>query len=726
MQRFKLSWLTTTLLFIAFSINGIAQFSFKPKRTNLVIQFSTETGWKLTNTLNTQTYAQFKDENAYVQIINNELRVYTMSAELWNSHPNSTLMNLINIKYTSVVTDTGSTWFDPFSSFWISSSGGHLRIFKYYETINSRNSHGNKVTYTNHFIENHLFLNQFKHSEITSTSTIFMVSPKGNIFEIDKNTNIWRFILKNRTLTAWTSEPPTEKMLFHIFKPEDFKKIIPLGSKDGKFLFQVVNHQNKMGLASITKDFFQVIIQVPPIFDFISPSLNSDFNLIFNNNKLGVLYYLPKKDEDEIREFKSFYTSSKTKVSVSLGKNKSGVLLADGEPFTVTKNGITKSSADFETNINYGLEIIENNLLLYTDYNTTLNIHNSGLYKIAQQNWYIKPKNELIVKYPTSILKVDNLGTSKPLSYSVCTPNGFLKITKVTDLNTPQFFIAASLLTDLPIDSIVPIPEYDESTYKFLSNEKWGLMTIKNESINVVLPAEFDWIQHFGEKKSLLLTNQNQFGWYGIDYCSTTNLPFYIKPKSSFFKLYSGNSINPNIKCNQKNNGFYSAQSFNDYYIYNTRKETGNNDLHSAWIKEYLNEKPILNSEKIIIVSSHFNVTQNGHMAIYNRNLKPLEFNNYDSVLVSKSNTILYDTDNQIINKTETSPSAKSPTIIAAFYQGKPLKSINKYQTKYYNGEFFIVQKDDVWLVLNPNGKPTTKNNFANKLAAYIFVNSLK
>jgi hypothetical protein len=693
------------------------QFSYHPKKTNLTMAYTPDSGWTLTNSAGNKTYCTFNQENVYIQIVQNELRVYHMSQGLWNSHPDSRFMDIIHVPYESYRIDTNKARFDPFSSFWVSASGGHIRIFKYYEKMQYPRKGTSQKTYYNQYVANHIYLNQNKKSKMTSKNTIFMITPQGNIFEIDHQRKIWRFILKNRTLTAWSSDPPKENMMFHIFNKEDFKAIIPIGIKDGMYQFQVINHQNKMGLAALTKDYFQVIITVPPLFDFISPALNNDFHYIYNENRLGVLFFLPTEKENEIPEFRSFYTSAQKQIGTTDIQTRTSQILSDDKSFKIAKNNHQYKSTDFKSDINYRLEIVHSDLLLYNEYSEEQNVFHSGLYRISQNRWYLKPDNHLLTQYPTAILQTQNIGTQKPLSYSVYTLNGDPRAKDQSELTSPNFFYLASLVTDTPMDSIEHIKEYDNYTYKFKNSDQWGLMRIYQQDFSILVPSKHDKIIPFGDQKSLLLFKEQQLGWYGMNYRYSSTEAQWIPANSSSIHLYSGNSTEEH-SCNGFPDTEYSAEYINKHYVFNTHTS----ELDKAWIQKVINSDPLLPSQDIETYLGYFNVTSDSKMVLYNHKLKSIELPSYDSTVAISDVLLLYNTQNQkTISEFEFD--VESSELVASYYKTKPI-SFKKFDSVYYYNNYFVVHENNEWNILSLEGKSLLKSLFKSADEAFKQVNS--
>lgn len=717
MNRFVFVLLTTIILLLAGSFSAQGQFSYHPKKTNLTIYYTPESGWKLTNSAGTKTYHSFTEENAYVQVLRNELRIYHMSQGLWNTHPASRFMDMIHIPYESFQIDTNSARFDAFSSFWISSSGGHIRIFKYREKMPYPRTGTPEKTYYNQYVANHLYLNQNKKSKMTSKNTIYMISPQGNIFEIDHQRQIWRFILKNRTLTAWSSDPPKADMMFHIFKKEDFKAIIPIGVKNDMYQFQVINHQNKMGIASLTKDYFQVVINIPPLFDFISPALENDFHLIYNDQKLGILYFLPVEKEDEIPEFKSFYTSAQKELGTVGVQNRVSEILSDQKAFTVTKNNHQYESKDFKSEINYRLEIVHSDMLLYNEYSEEKKIFHSGLYRISQNKWYMNPENHLLTQYPTAILQTKNIGTSKPLSYSAYSSNGDPRVKDQTDLTSQSFFYLASLVTDTPIDSIESIKTYDNYTYKFRNIDQWGVMRIQDQNFSILVPAEHDRVMPFGYQKSLLLFKENQIGWYGMNYRKSSTKAEWIPANISSVHLYAGNSPEKG-SCNGFPDTEYSAQYINKHFVFNAQTPESN----KAWIQKTIHSETLLSAQNIDAYPGYFNSISNSKMALYNHKLKPIELPTYDSTVAISDMLLLYNTQKQQpISNSQFD--VESSELVASYYMTKPI-SFKKFNSIYYYNNYFVVQEDGQWNILSSEGKPLLKSLFKSADDAFLQINT--
>tara|TARA_R110002050_G_scaffold200591_1_gene335490 strand:+ start:33520 stop:35688 length:2169 start_codon:yes stop_codon:yes gene_type:complete len=722
MHRINIKMLTTLLFLFSASLSVVGQFTFKAKRANLTIKFSQTEGWTLSNQADNKTYLQFKEENAYIQIINNQLRVYTMSTGLWNTHPDAKFMDAIHIKSEKRDILANSNFFDSFSSFWISSAGGHLRIFKYPETIYLSNDKGINSPVHNKFVGNHLFLNQQKNSQISSTTSIFMISPSGNVFELDKGKSIWRFILKNRTLTSWSSDPPTDKMAFNIFSRDDFKQVISVGEKDNQYLFQVINHENKMGLASLSKDYFQVTIDVPPLFDFITPSIHINYHIIYSDHKLGVLYFLPQENKEEIPEFKTFYTPSKHLLFCDNRNHGSGDLLSDHNSFTITKKGSIYSSELFNSSINFGVEIINQDLLLYNEFSETKPISNSGLYRISQNIWYITPEQNLLKHYPEAIIQVQNTANENPISYSIYNSTGNLEYEDITSYTSPEFKHLASRVTQLPIDSITPIPSFTDSSFLFKTEDKWGVLTIKNENISIQLPANYQSITPFGKDQSLLLFNDGKFGWYGYPKNFKVGSPQLIAPYTTHFNLYDGN----NLKQDEtSSNTHYSAEIIGSKHVFNISEKLNNRIKQTAWVTDEMELFHELDAKIITPVHRFINVEnkESIKMQLYSSNLKLVKTAPYDSIIYSE-NWVLLVSKKAInhINQNITS----YPVIVDGFYGTKRLSFLKKYEVVYFYNDHFLAFKKNIWQVFNPDGQLSSKQVFPNYIAAKSYIEKLQ
>ena len=717
--------LTIMLAFIT-TLSSFGQFSYKAKKANLTINFSKESGWQLTNQAGTKTYFEFSDENAYIQIVGNTLHLYKMSQGLWNTHPDSKFMDKIHIQKTSKPILANENAFDKFSSFWISSSGGHIRISRYPETITYKQGTSTPKKIQNKYLGNSIFLNQNKSAKISSQNTIFMIAPSGDVFEINPALKTWRLILPNRTLTHWSSEAPSDKLLFNIFKKSDYKKIISIGTKNNKFYFQVINHDNKMGLAYLSKDYFQVVIEVPPLFDFISPSLNSDYHLIQNNAQLGVLYFPISQDEDKIIEFKSFYTPAKTTLMAEVTNSKSGLLLSDDITFTVTKNGVIKTSKDFTSNLNFGIEMVNSDLILYKEYNENLKVSHSGLFRISQSQWYIKPEKNLLVGYPSATLEV-NHSPSQTTLYSCYSANGYLKMENVSSQNSKRFTALTALIVETEIDTIIPIPEFDSFTYKYKSLDKWGILHIKNEEFKLITSAKYDWVQHYGNQKSLLIINENKFGWYGVNYLSSDSTPFLIEPKTTTLSLSKKNSII--IDFISSNSYTHTVEFSNNHFIFNTMISGNSKALYSAWIQTTFNSNHINSSSKIQSTPGYFNLInitgETESMSLINHKLKPIIQTNYDSVSILDNQMLLFDKTKSAIFTLQSGEQIKRTQLISGFYIGKPVKNLNKYEYVYYYEKHYLAKKDNTWTVLEKDGKPSHKLPFKTITEAFTFAYTL-
>jgi hypothetical protein len=719
--------LLTIIFTFCNNLSSFGQFSYKAKRANLTINFDKESGWILTNQAGTKTYFEFSDENAYIQIVDNTLRIYKMSAGLWNSHPDSKFMDKIHIKNTSTSILANASAFDTFSSFWISSAGGHIRIFRYAESITNPDEKSESKVLNNKYVGNSIFLNQNKSAKISSKNTLFMISPSGDVFEIDPAIKTWRLILPNRTLTHWTSDPPTDKLLFNIFKKSEFKKVISIGTKNDKYYFQIIDHNNKMGLAYLTKDYFQVVMEIPPLFDFITPSFKTDYHLILNENKLGVLYFAYAQNEDEIKEFKSFYTTAKTTLFSHGSDLNKGPLLGDENTFSITKNAIKKTSNDFLCDLSFGIEIINNDLILYTEFDETKEINQSGLFRISQSQWYIKPEKNMLIGYPSTTLEVNHTSTND-LLYNCYSSNGYLKMENVSNKNISQFTALTAFILETQIDTLIAIPEFDTFTFKFKSLEKWGIIYIKDENFKLITPAKYDWVQHYGNHKSLLIINENKFGWYGINYSSSESLPILIEPINTSLSLSQknllivDNILSPNLTTHR-------VEFSNNHFIFNTITKGDSKPYYSAWIQKTFNGEQINATSKIESAEGYFNLIniQNNteSMSLLNHKLKPIVQTKYDSISIIENQMLLFDNSQSQSFTLNSGEQINRAEVIGGFYVGKPVKTLSKYENVYYYENHFLAKKDNSWLVLEKDGKPAHKLPFKSILEAFAFTRSL-
>lgn len=708
--------LTTTLLLFFTSLLGLSQFSFTPKKANIQLKYSAETGWTVFDITGTKTITTFLNQNAYLQIIGDQLNIYTMSNGLWNTHPPSKFMDKIHIPHESFHIETNPSRFDAFSSFWISATGGHIRIFKYKETISTKRKDGTLEKRSNQNVANRIFLNGNSKTQISSKNTLFMIAPKGNIFEIDHELNIWRFILTNRTLTPWTSEPPTEKMVFHIFDPIEFKSIIPVGKKDNRYIFQIIDHHNKMGIASLSMDYFQIEYDIPPLFDFISPSLHTDFHLIFNEKKMGILHFLPIENENEIPLFKIEYTTAlhvlqSTRSPQSIAK----IMVDDVEPPNSSKEGST--SKTIEINHLFGIEKITDDLLLYKDYSLPLNIHGSGLYRMSQGNWYISPKRNLIKTYPTAFVdhRIDTNGVDH---YSVFNKNGKSLTEDVTNKNSAAFFFLTGKILEMEIDSMVNIPEFESCIYKCRVQGKWGLVKIDHENFQTILPPIYQRIDHMGYKKSLVLTNEHTFDWYGIDYTSPDSSIKLVQKKNPLH-IYKKNSL-----TNTGTSLLGSAQFLNELYIYNQYQLP----KQESFIYNVKDNAPILSAKRTHVYPSFLHVEQlQGSIikhSLWGFNLKQKSMNHFDSISVHEEITLFYNL--QIIKEF---PSVSGKTyyysVTEALLNEKPLKEIKKYNQLFFCKSLFIAFTGKNWNVIDPYHIREFTQNYSSFEEALLFIDGL-
>jgi hypothetical protein len=329
------------------------------------------------------------------------------------------------------------------------------------------------------------------------------------------------------------------------------------------------------------------------------------------------------------------------------------------------------------------------------------------------------------VNYPSSILEFEESSRDKPFKYSVSTPTGYFDAEGISEFNSPDFFMITSLILEYPIDSLASIPEYDSFTFKFLSEKKWGLVHIENENMQVLLPPKYDWIQHFGFQKSLLLTNNYQLGWYGIDYCGETNTIKLVEQHSSKLELFPGNSATQKLSCNTVNSSYHSAEYFGEYLVFNSRTPNLNSQIKTAWVQEGFKTTPIIKGHHISVINQHINVISNNKMQLFSKKLKHIELDTYDSVLVNNIHVIMYNKKETLEIINQNGEPIIRPKLVAAFYQNKPIKSLQKYSTKYYNGKHFMVEKGGKWFVLQPDGKPISKTVFSSFSQAITFENTL-
>ena len=707
--------ITTLFLLLLFPNFGYTQFSYQPKSTDLLFLYSDSIGWTITNRMGTDTIESFKNENAYIQLLGDEVKIYKMSENLWNTHPQPKFLDRIHIPYRQHQLPDNSAPTDYYSSFWVSASNGHIRVFKYPETISVK-----EKTFSNKNLGNHIFLNKNKKSAISSKNTIFMISPKGNIFEIDQKLKIWRFILTNRTLTPWTSEPPSEKMVFHIFKKEDFKKVIPLGKKDNKYLFQIIDHNNKVGIASLTTDYFQITYEVPTLFDFISPSLNNDFHLVYNNGKLGVLYFLPQESENQITEFKTVYTPAKHKLFCAGLKGNPQPLFADGNTFTVMKKTQRYTSSDFSSEMYFGIEQDSNDYIIYNEYAKDGTISNSGLYRISQNAWYIQPEKNYIKVYPKALLETQFKTTSSPITYSVYSKKGRPLTTNISNFESRNFFYLTSTILDVEMDTLAPLTGYDSETYKFRSLGEWGVIHIKEDKFQIVLPPEYVNIKRMGYKKSLVLTKKQSFDWYGIQYAPDKETSTSLVRNQAPLILYENNALKENSKAS-----IVEAIRFNESYIYNFHvNSTPKAEVYSEHMElpKLTGEKVLPCSEFIWVIDSKSNTPNR----LYNWNLKPIETKPFDSVIVDNDIVLLVDTHQSKKLNTPTGEKVLSYQIKEGFYKRKPIKSIKKYDEMYYQSKFLIARDNTEWIIIDPTHTKKIDGKFTTLFEASSLIHSLK
>ncbi len=714
MERFRLKEITATLLFFTTCFFCYGQFSFTPKRANLNLKFSNETGWTISDITGSKILTSFKDQNAYIQIVDHQLKIYTLPNGLWNTHPTLQFMNKIHIPHQTFVIATNPSRFDSFSSFWISATGGHIRIFKYDETFEITTPDGKKQKRSNQNVTNHIFINGNSKTQISSRNTIFMISPKGTIFEIDHKLNIWRFILTNRTLTPWTSDPPTEKMVFHIFDSKDFKTLIPIGKKGNKYIFQIINHENKMGIASLSTDYFQIEYPIPPLFDFISPSLYTDYHMVYNDNKLGTLHFLALADENEIPMFKTEYTGAKKSITSHANQNISQPLLIDYSPLSKTKS--SQNQEYLETNHLFGIEKISDDLLLYNEYDKEKEIHASGLYRVSQENWYISPNQNLLKSFPNAILDFKITADGKP-SYSVYSRNGGGLALNIVDKNSSKFLFLTCQVLEMEIDSMTCIPEYDTNIFKIRVNGKWGLIEIQNENFKILLAPTYKRITHLGEKKSLVLTKEHSFDWFGVNYSISNSLPQLITDQNPLI-IYEHNSF-----TKAQNATIGTAQYIHELYIYN------NPNTKESLIYDTKENLPVLITNYTKAYPTFLHTVTYFHTkprhSILNYNLKIQKITNFDSIHIQGNLTLFLRKDMPKETFTPSNITIKNYQIGSALINNKRIKGVQKYGEIYFHNSLFIAKDASKWIIIDPEGKQNFPQGHPSFAAAIQYINRL-
>lgn len=707
--------LTTTVFFFFITANIVAQFSYQPRRTNILVTYSEDIGWKISDITGQNVFTTLISKNAFIQVLGTELKVYEMAVGLWNTQSDPEFLDRIHTSFTTYNIPFDANRFDYFSSFWISADGGHIRFFKKPQIVKNTSVKNQPDQWANKNLGNHIFINGNRKTKISSKTSIYMIAPQGNIFEIDHTKNIWRFILTNRTLTPWSSDPPTEKMVFQIFRKEDFKSVIPIGNKNNKFWFQIVDHDNKMGLATLTMDYFQITYEIPPLFDFISPSLANNYHLVFNDEKLGVLYFLPNDNDDEIAQFETIYTPAKKSLSAMGTQKKPGLLLADNNEFSIQKNGRISKSSDFKSTNFFSIEIGDANKILYNEYSQKENINNSGLYNFAQRLWFIPPHKSLLTSYPNANLETQINTNLYANTYSAFSKNGMSIVEDVSNMNSRKFFKLISQITDLEVDSMMVIPDFTVPTFKFRASEKWGVLQVHDSKITVLVKPNYLRIDQFGTKESLALTNENSFDWFGINYSEMdkgyqikrNNQPLILDPQNSLLETSNSNSSKASI--------------LNGNFIYSSNSK--------AFVFKSPEETPVISGTNLTVINDFIwseNKTKSKNL-LYSSNLKIVKTPNFDSAFAENNLVILLRF--QASEKFEAPEGENlSPfTVVSAFYSGKTIKALSKLNDVYYYNSFFVGKNDNnQWQVVDPSGIQAIKESFGTLIDACGLVNSLK
>ncbi|MGB0390974.1 MAG: hypothetical protein ACPGD5_05360 [Salibacteraceae bacterium] len=704
--------LTTTLLVLLYGITALAQFSYQPKRTCVTFIHNEESGWKVTDYTGTKTVASIKSENAFVQILGNEMLVYEMPVTLWNTAKNPEILEkLFTSKKTySLVNDLNR--FDQFSTFWISAANGHIRIFKKPQNIEIEDENGTKLELSNKNIGNHIFINKSKKSKISSPNNLYMIAPKGNIFEIDKSRNIWRFILTNNTLTPWSSNPPDQRLVFEIFKPEDFKTVIPVGKKNNKYWFQIIDHNNKMGLATLTTDLFQISYEVPPLFDFISPSISNDIHLVYNEEKLGVLIFsATNNNNNESRAFQTFYSPAKQSLVANGSQKQPSLLLADNKPWKSLQNKSQLITNNYFIPLYFGIKKLDEKTILYNETSTEPGIKNSGIFNFHQSQWFIPPSKSRLTSYPNATLESFLTDDSTPIKYSVYTKYGMPLYTNISDYSSHSFFHLTSQVTNLEIDSMEIIKEFKLPTFKIHTSNGWGVLQIDNTKFNILIAPHYLHIDQFGAKESLILTNENSFDWFGINY-SNPNKKYELVKGSSSLNLDQNNSL---IQPSSTKIAAAHADIINDNYIYCSDKK--------SFALKNLSEAPVISGAKIQIQNGYLWVQSYSEKSnsLYSSSLKKLKTPDFDSVFTSNSTVILINKSKQKIIPVNNSKPVIAYKIAGAYSSGKLIKSLFKLREVYfYKSSFIGLNQKNEWLILDQIGQQKTETIFNTWKEAYL------
>ena len=710
--------IANTLLFLFVSNLLVAQFTYQPRRANLNMSYSEEKGWVITDITGSKIIAKLQSKNAFIQITGEEVKIYEMPERLWNIHSSPLFLDKLNIPYSTHSIPYDSARFDLFSALWISAEGGHIRVFKRKQSVNIQTKAGRTEQRSNQNIGNHIFINRYRKAKISSTTNVFMIAPQGNIFEIDQSRNIWRLILTNRTVTPWSSTSPTDKMVFQIFKQEDFKTVIPIGIKDNKYWFQIINHSNKMGLASLTSNYFQITYEIPPLFDFISPSLINDFHLVYNENKLGILFFHPSKTKYDLPVFETIYTNAQKSLMADGALNRTAELLSDGQKFSVTSKGKQYSSMDFTTTSRYGIEILDNHKIIANESQPSSNKTHSGLYNYQQNKWFIFPSKDFLTPYSESNLETTTTNLPFKNSYSVYSKNGMSIYQNVSDLDSHDFMHVTATITNLKIDSMVRIPEFTKPTFKFRVAKKWGVIQIINADFKILVKPDYLWVDQFGSKESLILAKESTFDWFGVIYGSSDSNYHWL---NDFPEISLDKNNKPVTKRWATQDTFASVILFGTRYIYNSNGR--------AKVINQVTQELEVTSSKVSILNNFLwsKPFTNISSSLYTRDLKLIETAFFDSAFATEESIILLNTQKPTLLNLTDSTEITSFGVAACIYKDKKVKSIVKYPEILFHENLFVAKnKDGIWIVFDVSGKQPISRSFSSPTEGIEAINELK
>ncbi len=464
-----------------------------------------------------------------------------------------------------------------------------------------------------------------------------------------------------------------------------------------------------MGIASLSSDYFEITYNVPPIFDFISPSINSKFHLVAQKEKLGILEFLPQEDENEIPEFKTTYLPVKKKIHTGSCKSKKFEVLMDGKiiPDTLFSYDHTK------INHHFGIIKLENDLILYNESDPNGTFHQSGLYKVGQTKWFLPPSANKLTPYKNALLEMNESQAPHPI-YSIYSMYGRKLAENVTSKDGDKFFFLISQVLNQKIDSAALASGFTPFTYKIQSNKKWGLAHICMDTFKIIQPTKYISIRSTGLPKSLVLSKPASFDWYGLD--PKANKLELITNKNPLY-IASNNSISLNSKDAAFSAHFNEGLFFYNYLIANKGEVYSLEHLQpahtSAFVKPYPNY--------IHSINPH-----DAHL-LYSYKFKPIKTVKFDSVSIVKNNyMLLYNT--QVPSKNITSGGGEIfvKKILAVYKDQKPLKSITKYSEVYFYRDWFIAKEEVRWKLITLDVGNESVQKFTTLMEVFGTINTLK